>query len=35
MEVPKGKHHLDDMGIDMRIILKWFFLDGGGVTICQ
>jgi hypothetical protein len=34
MEKPEGKHHSDDMGIDVRVYYN-VFLDGGDVTICQ
>ena len=34
MEKPEGKHHSDEMGIDVRVYYN-VFLDGGDVTICQ
>jgi hypothetical protein len=26
---PEGKYHLEDPGVDGRIILRWFFRKGG------
>jgi hypothetical protein len=30
LEKPDGKNHLEDRGVDGRIILKWIFRSGMG-----
>jgi hypothetical protein len=33
--MPKGRNHLEDLGIDGKIILEQILMEIGGVTIAQ